>query len=167
MSRTSDMTPALVIRAGDPAEPAARALIAALDAQMQALYPAESNHLLDIDALRAPAVTFLVAELEGDVCGCAAFVRCHGYVELKRMVVAPQARGRGIARALVGALESRAWAEGFRTARIETGIHQPEALALYDRTGYQVRDAFGDYAQDPLSVFMEKTLVAPPGANPC
>jgi putative acetyltransferase len=41
---------------------------------------------------------------------------------------------------------------------LETGIYQPEALGLYERAGYVRRDPFGDYAPDPMSVFMQKTL---------
>ena len=43
-------------------------------------------------------------------------------------------------------------------ARLETGIHQPEALGLYRRLGYVERGPFGSYALDPLSVFFEKRL---------
>lgn len=42
--------------------------------------------------------------------------------------------------------------------RLETGVYQPEALALYGRAGYVERGPFGDYVADPLSVFMEKEL---------
>lgn len=55
-------------------------------------------------------------------------------------------------------LESRARAAGFTVARLEPGISQPEALGLYARAGYRRRGPFGDYADDPLSVFMEKAL---------
>ncbi|WP_341677721.1 GNAT family N-acetyltransferase [Niveibacterium sp. SC-1] len=160
------MSADLHIRAGDPAEPAVRSLIATLDAQMAALYPAESNHLLDIEALRQPHVSLLVAERAGSVSGCGAFVRHADYVEIKRMIVAPLARGNGIGRALLAALERRARADGYALARLETGIHQPDALALYTRGGYQIRGPFGDYAEDPLSVFMEKRLAAEPDSAP-
>lgn len=56
-------------------------------------------------------------------------------------------------------LEQHLIEKGIRVARLETGIYQPEALALYRKTGYRERSSFGDYPkQDPLSVFMEKRL---------
>ncbi|MCX9157472.1 GNAT family N-acetyltransferase [Niveibacterium sp. 24ML] len=142
----------------DPGEPAIRDLIAELDALMHWLYPAESNHLLDVDALRKPNVRFFAAQLAGDVVGCGAYLACSDYAEIKRMFVAPRCRGLGIARRMLATLEADAVAAGLPFARLETGIHQPEALGLYERAGYCYRPPFGDYAEDPLSVFMEKPL---------
>ena len=55
--------------------------------------------------------------------------------------------------------EDEARAAGMTVARLETGIHQPEAIGLYRKLGYALREAFGDYpTDDPNSVFMEKRL---------
>ncbi len=70
------------------------------------------------------------------------------------------ARGRGIARGILAALEQAARDEGVQLMQLETGVHSPEALALYRRAGYRERGPFGPYAPDPLSVFMEKSLEA-------
>jgi putative acetyltransferase len=148
----------LEIEAADPGTPAIRALIEELDALMHSLYPAESNHLLDVETLRQPDVRFLAATLAGEPVGCGAFVTRDGYIEIKRMFVLPRCRGLKIGRALLAELERRATAEGFEFARLETGISQPEALGLYERGGYRYRAPFGDYLEDPLSVFMEKRL---------
>jgi putative acetyltransferase len=78
------------------------------------------------------------------------------YGEVKRMYVRPQARGRGLARRLIETLEAKAVEQGCRTFMLETGPTQPEALILYERVGYQYRGPFGDYRDDPLSVFMQK-----------
>jgi putative acetyltransferase len=59
---------------------------------------------------------------------------------------------------LMTVLEDEARVLGFKFARLETGISQPEALGLYRALGYADRAPFGDYKLDPLSVFMEKTL---------
>jgi putative acetyltransferase len=67
-------------------------------------------------------------------------------------------RGRQIGRAVVTRLEDEARASGLAIVRLETGVHQPEALALYRSSGYHEIAAFGDYAPEPLSVFMEKAL---------
>ncbi|HZX27428.1 MAG TPA: GNAT family N-acetyltransferase, partial [Telluria sp.] len=111
------------------------------------------------DALLAPNVSFFVArDARGEALGCGACVDQGGYAEIKRMYVAPSARGQGAARALMRAIEGAAVARGLSTLRLETGIHQPEAIALYERTGYERRGPFGAYQADPLSIFMEKTL---------
>ncbi|MBN8505019.1 MAG: GNAT family N-acetyltransferase [Burkholderiales bacterium] len=147
----------------DPFHPEALALLKASDDFHAALYPAESNHLLDPAALLPPQVLLLGAHAEdGRLLGMGAVRRCEEaglrYVELKRFFVRHDARGRGVAAALLEALEAAARAEGFACARLETGIHQPEALRLYRAAGYQDCGPFGDYAPDPLSVFMEKPL---------
>jgi putative acetyltransferase len=144
----------------DPASAEARPLIAELDAYLSALYPAESNHLLSVEALRAPNVTFVLAHTGEVAAGCGAFVNHGAYAEVKRMFVRPGFRGQRIGQLILGDLERRARQAGLTIARLETGIAQPEALALYERAGYVRRGPFGDYADDPLSVFMEKSLVS-------
>ena len=90
--------------------------------------------------------------------GCGALRIDAGYGELKRMYVVPEARGRQLGRRILDHIEAEARREGLNCLRLETGIHQPEALALYRAAGYVEREAFGTYAPDPLSVFMEKIL---------
>jgi putative acetyltransferase len=151
----------LHIEPGDPGDVPARALIAQLDAYLQALYPAESNHLVPVDSLRGPDVVFLVARLGTDVVGCGALVdRAGQYGELKRMYVRPDRRGAGVGRAILAALAAQARARGLRTLRLETGNAQPEALALYERAGFRRCDPFGPYRDDPLSLFLELDLTA-------
>ena len=135
------------------------ALIHQSDALMQSLYPAESNHLVDIESLAAANVHFLVAREEGQALGCGAFVLGEaGQAEMKRVFVAPAARGKGIARLLMEALEREAAHLGVTLMQLETGIKQPEAIALYRKFGYAERGPFGSYQPDPLSLFMEKRL---------
>ena len=135
-------------------------LIRQSDALMQSLYPAESNHLVDIDSLAAPHVHFFVAREHGRALGCGAFVLGKaGQAEMKRVFVAPAARGKGIARVLMASLEREAAALGVTLMQLETGIKQPEAIALYRKFGYAERGPFGNYKSDPLSLFMEKRLV--------
>jgi putative acetyltransferase len=149
----------VLIQIGDPDSPAARELIERLDILMSSLYPAESNHLLSVEELRQPNVTFLTAGVDGEVAGCGAVVNQGGeYAEIKRMFVLPEFRGLKLGRRLLEELENRARASGLALARLETGIHQSEALLLYERAGYQRCGPFGDYSEDPLSIFMEKKL---------
>jgi putative acetyltransferase len=149
----------VLIQIDDPYSPAACELIKQLDKLMTSLYPAESNHLLPVEALRQPDVTFLTASVDGEVAGCGAFVNQGGeYAEIKRMFVLPEFRGLKLGRRILEELENLARASRLALARLEMGIHQPEALLLYERAGYQRRGPFGDYSEDPLSIFMEKKL---------
>ncbi len=135
------------------------ALLAQLDAYCGALYPAESNHLMDIGALAGPDVVFLAARDENaHLLGCGAFVDRGTYAEVKRMMVDPASRGQGVGGKLLAEIERRAKAAGYTSLKLETGISQPEAIGLYERDGFTYRAPFGDYQPDPLSLFMEKPL---------
>jgi putative acetyltransferase len=143
-----------------PREPEALALLRQSDAYFAAPYPAESNHLLGADELDRPGVRFVLARCHGRALGCGALVLgpVGGEGELKRLFVAPEARGLGVGRAILAALEAAAREAGVRVLRLETGVAQPESLGLYRRHGYRKRGPFDGYGPDPLSVFMEKTL---------
>jgi putative acetyltransferase len=142
-----------------PDQPEVRAMLSRLDALHADLYPAESNHLLDVRALLLPEVKFLVARDDaGRAIGCAALVRRGDYAEIKRMFVDEAARGQGIGRALLDQLALHALASHLHALRLETGIHQLPALRLYEGFGFTRCLPFGDYQPDPLSVFMEKPL---------
>ena len=147
-----------VITIADPAEASVRVLIDELDQYMVPLYPAESNHLLDIETLRQPEMRFFSAVVGDDVIGCGGCWLHGDYAEIKRVYVSPRARGLGLAKKLMQRIEDEARAAGRMIARLETGIHQPEALRLYRSLSYVDRGPFGDYADDPNSVFMEKVL---------
>ncbi len=135
-----------------------RALIAELDAYLQALSPPHSNHLVPVAALRRPNVVFLVARLGSELVGCGALVDLGEYAEIKRMYVRPDRRGAGVGRAMLDALVTQARERGLRLLRLETGIAQPQAQALYERAGFKLRGPFGQYREDPLSLFMERDL---------
>jgi putative acetyltransferase len=143
----------------DPRQPELLALLADGDAHYAALYPAESNHLLDAAVLAAADVTFLVARVSHRAAGFGALLR-HGvaFGEIKRMYVAPAMRGRKLGRLLLNALEERARCDGLPCLRLETDTKQPEAIGLYRSAGYSEIPPFGDYKPDPLSIFMEKRL---------
>ncbi|MBU8543054.1 MULTISPECIES: GNAT family N-acetyltransferase [Roseomonadaceae] len=143
----------------DPDQPAILAMLRAGEANSAALYPAESNHHLPLASLRAPGVLFHVArDAQGLALGTGAVVAHGDWGEIKRMWTDPAARGRGVARAVLEALEQAARDAGLRLLRLETGVHSHAALALYRRAGFVEIAAFEGYAPDPLSVFMEKTL---------
>jgi putative acetyltransferase len=143
-----------------PDQPEVIALIGELDAYQDGLYPPESRHALDMASLRLPNVLFAVARDDAEhAIGCGAIVLLGTFGELKRMYVSPHARGRGVGKRLLALLESRAIVSGCNSVALETGPYQPEALALYAAAGYERRGPFGDYTDDPLSVFMQKHIV--------
>lgn len=149
----------VVIARADPREPRVRALIEELDAYQLSLYPAESNHLLDVGTLTQPQMRFFAAAMDGKVLGCGGIWLHADYAEVKRVYVRPEARGLGLAKKIMARLEDEARAEDMKIARLKTGIYQSEALGLYRALGYADRGPFGDYPTgDPLSVFMEKRL---------
>jgi putative acetyltransferase len=153
----------LIINAESPDQPEVRDLLARLDAYCASLYPAESNHLMDVDSLLQGDVLFLVArDVDGSAVGCAALVKRQAdgdsYGEIKRMFVDDTRRGLGTGRQLLEYIGIFARMSGLRELKLETGIHQPQALSLYERDGFVRCGPFGQYAADPLSVFMEKRL---------
>ena len=133
------------------------ALIAELDAYLYSLYPPENVYALDLASLLDPGVLFaVVRDSDGAALGCGAIVIKPEFGEIKRMYIAPQARGRGLARKLIETLEAKAAGHGCRTFMLETGPTMVQALRLYERLGYQRCGPFGGYPDDPLSVFMQK-----------
>lgn len=151
--------PRVEIAQEDPRQPEVVALIDALDDFSKSLYPPESNHLLDIEALARPEVVFFVARQEGKAIGCGAFRfldPTHG--EIKRMYVPHEARGRGLGWVLLDTIETEAAKRGIKRLSLETGIHNLQAVHLYRRAGYRDCAPFGDYKPDPLSLFMTKEI---------
>lgn len=139
-------------------------VVALLEEHLQDMYatsPPESVHALDLAALRAPEISFWTA-WEGDaLAGCGALKRLdEADVELKSMRASRAARGRGVGAAILGHLLDRARERGFARVLLETGVEDYFAPArrLYERHGFRVRGPFGDYTDDPNSVFMELQL---------
>ena len=164
-------------------------LLVLSDEYMASLYPAESNHLVSSESLRTGDAIFLGAFTSstmssgsetadqpektggllsggdaGECIGCVAarFYREAGYAEIKRLYVQEAYRGRGLSRTLMSAIEAEVLAEGIDCARLEMGIYQPEADALYRSIGYRDIPPFGEYLVDPLSQFLEKAPLRAP-----
>ena len=162
------MSQDIVIRRERPDQPQVVAVLRALDDYLASLYPPEANHVMDVDALCAPEVRFLVARDGDRVVGTGAVRLMPGerdtggerYGELKRMYVEPAQRGRRIGAALIGRIESLLCDEGVSLALLETGRDQHEAVRLYERSGYAERGPFGGYPDNGLSVFYGKRLAA-------
>ncbi len=107
----------------------------------------------------APSGVFLVAVLAGQAVGCVGLRRVdEADVELKRMYVRPGHRRRGLARLIIAAVEDRARQLGYARVLLETGVQQPEAIALYESHGYRRITGFGHYRCEPHSRSYAKTL---------
>lgn len=149
----------LCVAVEDPGGPDIAPLLAQSDAYSASLYPPESRHQANVNSLTAANVRFFVVRSAGAAVGCGALVIGNdGTAELKRMFVDPSTRGRGIGQAVLQAIETAARVGGVRLIRLETGIRNAEAIRLYRRLGYMDRGPFGNYRNDPLSIFMEKPL---------
>jgi len=137
-------------------------LVAAMRAEIATIYAG-----LDLDGpqmpragaaeLGPPGGTFLVGTRDGEPVCCGGVKRLDERAcEIKRMYVVPQARGQGVARQLLAALENAARALGYVIARLDTGPDQPHARALYESAGYVEIENFNG---NPVATyFAEKPL---------
>jgi ribosomal protein S18 acetylase RimI-like enzyme len=141
--------------------PDATELIAELEAHLAAHYPAESRHGYSVEKLLREGVAFFVARIDGEAAACGG-VQLYGreYGELKRMYVRPRWRRRGLGRRMLERLAAHARGHGVALLRLETGIHQAEAIGLYEAFGFRRRTAFPPYREDPLSLYYELCLPA-------
>lgn len=152
---------AIQITALDPSSEDAQELLSLSDAYSEDLYPSESNHLASIDELSEQSTIFLGAYDGENIVGCGAVKVLEDdgqYGELKRVFIKEAYRGQGLSKQLIIALENYLIDAAIDVIRLETGIYQPEALGLYKQLGYQIREPYGAYEIDPLSIFMEKKL---------
>lgn len=143
----------LEIRSERYDSPVAQGLVVAALADLATRYGGEGDETpVAADEFAPPSGVFLVACLGGVPVGCAGW-RSHGgsgeVAELKRLYVASTARGRGIARSLLAAVERSAREYGRSRLILECGDRQPEAIALYQRSGYERIEDFGFYRDEP------------------
>jgi GNAT superfamily N-acetyltransferase len=141
-----------------PADADYRALVAGLDADLRDRYGPDQDIYDGHNILSTQAC--VVIAFDGDMpVGCGAFRPYDPRsAEIKRMFVPPVHRGRGVARAVLAALEQWAAERGCTRAVLETGVHQTEAIALYRKTGYVSIEKYGPYVGLPSSCCFAKTL---------
>jgi GNAT superfamily N-acetyltransferase len=139
--------------------PDAQRLIDAVQAEYVERYGGPDDTPVDPAEFTPPQGLFVVGYLDG-VPVATGGLRRHATaeVEVKRMYVAPHARRRGLARLVLSALEDRARALGAVRIVLETGQMQPEAISLYETSGYALIDGFGHYRDAPLSLSFAKSL---------
>ncbi|WP_379133702.1 GNAT family N-acetyltransferase [Paenibacillus sp. sgz500958] len=142
-----------------------RGLIDRLDVELRQRYPHETIYAVDFTDPKVKEMTFVVAYSNAVPIGCGA-LRPLDYLgqetaamELKRFYVDPEYRKLGIAAQMLLFLEEKAWTAGYREIRLETGIKQPEAIALYTKHGYEPIDLYGPYVGDPDSLCYGKILM--------
>ncbi len=159
MSAAKGLAGDVVVTAERPDSGDARLLIEELEAELAPLYPRASRHGYSVDQMIAQRVAFFVVREAGTPAACGG-VQLFGteYGELKRMYVRPAFRGRGYAKLILNRLAEHARSGGAARLRLETGIHQNEAIALYERAGFRRIPPFGAYGEDPLSRFYEMLI---------
>ena len=130
-----------------------------LDDDLRQGYPSSSIHGFDAADIADGSGVFVLARRAGRAVGCGALRKlATGVGEVKRIYVEPASRGRGIARAIMRFLENKAPALGFTTLRLETGTRQAESIRLYETSGYERIEPYGEYVGDLHSVCFEKRL---------
>jgi len=101
----------------------------------------------------------LVAYENGIPLGCGALKKFTPHeVEIKRMFTLPESRGKGIASLIMGELEKWAKELNFNKCILETGVKQPEAIALYEKLGYKRMPNYGQYSGVENSLCFEKKI---------
>jgi GNAT superfamily N-acetyltransferase len=146
-----------------PDTPYAVELISELETHLESLYPRESRHGYSVDKLIAEGVAFFVLQYDDIPAGCGG-VQLFGreYGEVKRMYVRPQFRGLGFGKLILDRLADYVRDRGVDVLRLETGIHQPAAVRLYERAGFRRIPPFEPYLEDPLCLYYEKRLRVSP-----
>jgi GNAT superfamily N-acetyltransferase len=137
------------------------ALTLAQQEEMRGLYEGEADIGPTRDAwmFEPPDGTFLAVRIDGRPVGCGGICRFdETRAELKRMYVEPAARGLGLGRRLLEALEAEACRLGYVAVVLETGDRQPEALGLYTSAGYERIPCYEPYSSRELSLCFEKSL---------
>ena len=135
-------------------------LIGELDEHLMAHpYPPQSRHAFSVEKLLREGVVFFVTYYEGQLAGCGG-IKMFGaeYGEVKRMFVRPVFRGKGLGKAMLNHLAEYARGKDVELLRLETGIYEVEAIGLYEGFGFQRRTPFGEYVEDPNSVYLEKKI---------
>ncbi|GHJ36585.1 GNAT family N-acetyltransferase [Streptomyces sp. TS71-3] len=137
------------------------AFLAAHVSEMKTLSPLESKHALDLDGLRRPEITFWSVRDGGALVGCGALKELDGdHAELKSMRTDPVRKRSGIASWLLAHIVAEAGRRGYRRLSLETGSAEffAPARALYAKFGFAYCPPFGEYRDDPHSVYMSRLL---------
>lgn len=153
------VTDVFAIEARSYADPVAAKLIAELQAEYVTRYGGPDETPVEPSEFDPPEGLFLVGSLDGDAVAAGGWRRVgDGIGEIKRMYVALRARRQGLSRQMLGELEATLTAAGYRRAVLMTATAQPEAIALYESSGYRVAEPYGIYACEADARFYAKPL---------
>jgi GNAT superfamily N-acetyltransferase len=147
------MADQIELKSATATDPVVLTLATAQQAELAERY-GEDQPLVELH----PDIEFLVLWQEDEAIGCVGLQPLGPAAEIKRMYVVPAARGRGMSRLLLGAVETHARNRGLTALRLETGVKQPEAIGLYSRSGYREIPRYAPYEDVALSVCFEKDL---------
>ncbi|RYY38389.1 MAG: GNAT family N-acetyltransferase [Chitinophagaceae bacterium] len=151
-------TPPLILQRTDARHPGFRTLVRQLDAALSELNGTADGFYQQFNGLEH-IQHVIIAQSNGTTLGCGAMKELAvDTMEVKRMFVSPEARGQGIAKGVLAALEEWAGELGCRCMQLETGTNNPEAIGLYTRCGYSIIPNFGQYAGVAGSVCFQKML---------
>jgi len=140
-------------------DPYFRTLVAQLDAELRAMY-ADLMDTYDQHNVIEQIDTVVIAYMDDAPVGCGCFKRFdEEAVELKRMFVAKDARGKGISKLILTELEAWAHELGFKYTVLETGSKNIDAQHLYRKSGYADIPKYGPYVDLPDSICMRKRLI--------
>lgn len=133
-------------------------LVALLDEDLNVrngIIQAQYNQYNNVASLNTVAIAYF----DNKPVGCGCFKEFSDIsIEIKRMFVASENRGRGIAKLILNELEKWAIELGFSKAILETGLKQTEAMRLYTKLGYTTIDNYGQYIGNSFSICMSKEL---------
>jgi putative acetyltransferase len=134
-------------------------LIELLDKDLWNRYPETQQNFVAFNVIKLGANAVVAYDDDNPVgCGCFRVTENERIVEIKRMYVKAEKRGKGIAKAILMELEAWALEEGKIGAELETGINSPEAIALYKKLGYEQIANYGPYVNNKDSICMRKDL---------
>ncbi len=151
----------MIWRSNNLTDPLVQQLLAEHQDRMADHSPPESRHVLDVDALRKPEITFWSMWQGEHLMGCVALKHWDKHMgEIKSMKTAPGHTRQGVGKQLLQHVLSEATDRGYKQLKLETGsmAYFEPARKLYITHGFQLCEPFGDYTEDPNSVFMNLDL---------
>jgi putative acetyltransferase len=145
----------------DPSDQDVINVFADIDRLISSLYPVATSQALNVDELGHPGVYAVGLKNQDGIVACGAIVKQFDgtwYGEIRRLYVKPSYRGKGLSRRIMQILLYHASEEKIPTIKLETGPKQIQSIKLYENLGFKRCDPFGDYKQNPNSLFMELAL---------
>jgi putative acetyltransferase len=151
----------LTFHAGDFDSPDVQALLAMHYGVMRSISPHRACHVLPLEGLKDPAITFWAAREDGQLMGVGALKElAPGHGEVKSMRTAHRALGHGVGRAVLHHIVAEARSRGYKKLSLETGGTQPfaAAISLYESEGFAPCEPFAGYEETPFSRFFTREL---------